>query len=411
MAMTQNPALAAPHGNEPVLGQERIQSVDALRGAIMIVMALDHVRDYISSAAMAFNPTDLTRTTPAIFFTRWITHFCAPVFAFTAGVGAFFWLRQDRTKSQLSRFLTSRGLWLIVLELTVLRWIVFSQAGIHGQLIILLVIWMLGLSMIVLAGLVHLPARLLLALSLVVIATRNLFDSVAPERFGSAAWVWNILHQQGVFRVDGALVLAAYPLIPWFAVMAAGYCFGPVLRWDQARRQRFLVRLGIALSVAFIVIRGINRYGDPFPWTPQRSSLFTVMSFLNCVKYPPSLDFLLMTMGPAFLMLAWLERFHFSENNPLIVFGRVPLFYYVLHLGVAHLLAIFLGFVRYGWQSFLLLPPPSMGGPAKSFPPNFGYNLWMVYAVWTSVVVILYPVCRWYAGVKQRRHDWWLSYL
>ncbi len=409
MAATQIHA-ASPAG-QVVPGTVRIQSVDALRGAIMIVMALDHVRDYVSSAAMAFSPTDLTRTTAAIFFTRWITHFCAPVFAFTAGVGAFLWLGRGRTKGQLSRFLTSRGLWLMVLELTVLRWMVFSQAAIHGQLIILLVLWMLGLSMIVLAGLVHLPARMLLALSILVITAHNLLDPVSPQRFGPAAWIWNILHQQGVFRVDGALVLAAYPLIPWFALMAAGYCFGPVLRWDPARRQRFLVRLGIGLTIAFVVIRAVNRYGDPFPWATQRSALFTALSFLNCIKYPPSLDFLLMTMGPAFLLLAWLERFRFSESNPLIVFGRVPLFYYVLHLGVAHLLTIFLGFGRYGWQSFLLLPPPSMGGPAKSFPPDFGYSLWVVYVVWMAVVVMLYPVCRWYAGLKQRRRDWWLSYL
>jgi uncharacterized membrane protein len=411
MAITQNPAVSVPGAGETGAGPRRIQSVDALRGLIMIVMAVDHVRDFTSSAAMAFSPTDLTRTTPLLFFTRWITHFCAPVFAFTAGVGALLWLRKDRTKGQLSRFLTSRGLWLIVLELTVLRWIMFSQAGIHNQLIILLVLWMLGLSMIVLAGLVHLPARWLLGLSLVVIATHNLLDSVRPERFGRAAWIWDILHQQAVFRYDGMIFLVAYPLVPWFAVMAAGYCFGPVLRWEPARRQRFLVRLGIGLSAAFVVVRAINGYGDPSHWATQRSGLFTALSFLNCTKYPPSLDFLLMTMGPAFLVMAWLERVRFSENNPLIVFGRVPFFYYVVHLGVAHVLAIGLGWMRYGWQSFLLLPPPSMGSPAKLFPADYGYSLWVVYAVWVAVVVILYPMCRWYAGLKQRRRDWWLSYL
>jgi uncharacterized membrane protein len=377
----------------------------------MILMALDHVRDFISSAAMSFSPTDLTRTTTSLFLTRWITHFCAPVFAFTAGIGSFLWLRRDRTTGQLSRFLLTRGLWLMLLELTALRWILFLQTGINNQLIILSVIWMLGLAMVVLAAVVHLPARWLAALSIAVIAGHNLFDSVQPSRFGRAAWVWDILHQQAVFRFHGANFLVAYPLVPWIAVMAAGYCFGPVLRWEPARRQRFLVRLGIALSIAFVVIRALNRYGEPVPWAAQHSALFTVLSFLNCTKYPPSLDFLLMTLGPALVAMAWLERVRFSDANPLIVFGRVPLFYFVVHLAVIHVLAILVGFFRYGWHGFLLLPAPSMGGPAQAFPADYGISLLAVYGMWIAVVVMLYPVCRWYAQLKQRRHDWWLSYL
>jgi uncharacterized membrane protein len=267
---TENPALhLSARPPERALRQGRLQAVDALRGAVMILMALDHVRDFISSAAMSFSPTDLTRTTTSLFLTRWITHFCAPVFAFTAGIGSFLWLRRDRTTGQLSRFLLTRGLWLMLLELTALRWILFLQTGINNQLIILSVIWMLGLAMVVLAAVVHLPARWLAALSIAVIAGHNLFDSVQPSRFGRAAWVWDILHQQAVFRFHGANFLVAYPLVPWIAVMAAGYCFGPVLRWEPARRQRFLVRLGIALSIAFVVIRALNRYGEPVPWAAQ----------------------------------------------------------------------------------------------------------------------------------------------
>lgn len=377
----------------------------------MILMALDHVRDFISSAAMSFSPTDLTRTTTSLFLTRWITHICAPVFAFTAGIGSFLWLRRNRTTGQLSRYLLTRGLWLMLLELTALRLILYLDIGINNRLIILSVIWMLGLAMVVLAALVHLPARWLAALSIVVIAGHNLFDSVEPSRFGRAAWVWDILHQQAVFRFHGTNLLVAYPLVPWVAVMAAGYCFGPVLRWEPARRQRFLVRLGILLGIAFVVIRALNRYGEPVPWAAQHSALFTVLSFLNCTKYPPSLDFLLMTLGPAMLALAWLERVRFSDANPLIVFGRVPLFYFVVHLAVIHVLAILVGFFRYGWHGFLLLPAPSMGGPAQSFPADYGISLLAVYGMWIAVVVMLYPVCRWYAQLKQRRHDWWLSYL
>jgi len=373
-------------------------------------MALDHIRDFVSSAAMSFSPTDLTRTTAAIFFTRWITHFCAPVFAFTAGIGAFLWARR-RTKAQLSRFLLARGLWLIVLELTVLRFILYFNFRYHDTLIILLVIWMLGLSMLLLAAVVHLPVRWLAALSIAMIATHNLLDGVDAARFGSAAWLWNILHQQGIFRFHSDTVLIAYPLIPWPAVMALGYCFGSVLLWDPTRRERFLLRLGLALSVAFVLLRALNVYGDPAPWSRQSSVLFTMLSFLNCTKYPPSLAFLLMTLGPAFIAMAWLERVRLSANHAVIVFGRVPFFYYVVHLAVIHVLAIVMGFLRYGKASFLLLPAPSLGGPAEAFPANYGYDLWVVYVVWVAVIVMTYPMCRWFAQLKQRRHDWWLSYL
>jgi uncharacterized membrane protein len=377
----------------------------------MILMALDHIRDFISSAAMSFSPTDLTKTTAPVFFTRWITHFCAPVFAFTAGIGAFLWVQRNRTKAQLSRFLVARGLWLIFLELTVLRFIMFSNFHFRNSLIILLVIWMLGLCMIALAALVHLPTRILAVLSIVMIASHNLLDPIQPERFGRWAWLWDIFHQQAVFRFGSNSYLVAYPLIPWVAVMALGYCSGTVLLWDAGRRQRFLVRLGLALSVAFIVLRAVNRYGDPQRWSVQHSGLFTLLSFLNCTKYPPSLPFLLMTLGPALLVMAWLENVRLSSTNPLIVFGRVPFFFYVIHLAVVHALAIVINFFRYGRTSFLLLPPPSMGGPREIFPPGYGFNLWVVYAVWMVVIVMLYPVCRWFAELKQRRGDWWLSYL
>jgi uncharacterized membrane protein len=409
MVSAEKPALDSSVAQQTI--SRRVQSVDALRGAVMIIMALDHVRDFVSSAAMSFSPTDLSQTTASLFFTRWITHFCAPVFAFTAGMSAFLWMRRDRTKGQLSRFLLTRGLWLILLELTVLRWILFLQFGWTNQLIILSVIWMLGLSMIVLAGLIHLPTSWLAALSVVVIAGHNYFDSVKSASFGHAAWLWDILHVQSVFPLFGANLLVAYPLVPWFAVMALGYCFGPVLRWDRARRQRLLISLGTVLSLAFVVIRTWNRYGDPASWSTQHSTLFTVLSFLNCTKYPPSLQFLLMTLGPALIVMALLERVRFSETNPLIIFGRVPFFYFAVHLAVAHVFAILLGVIRYGAHGFLLLPAPSMGSPANLFPPNYGYDLWVVYAVWTAVVAMLYPVCRWYAQLKQRRHDWWLSYL
>jgi uncharacterized membrane protein len=390
----------------------RIQSVDALRGAIIIIMALDHVRDYTSLAAMSFSPTDLSRTSAALFLTRWITHFCAPVFAFTAGIGAFFWYQHGHTKFELSRFLLTRGLWLVLLEISVVRFILFFQWQFRGGLIVFLVFWMLGLSMVVLAALVHLPAKILATLSLLVIAAHNLLDPIEPARFGRLAPLWDILHQQAVFPFHGVLLFVAYPLVPWIAVMAAGFCWGPVLVWDSPRRQKFLVRTGIALSIAFILLRAWNHYGDPAPWSPQDSALFAFLSFLNTTKYPPSLLFLLMTLGPALIALACLERVNFSCNHPVIVFGRVPFFFFLFHFALAHLTAIALAALRYGPHQFLLLPPPSIGGPRELFPQDYGFSLPVVYFVWLAVVAVAYPVCRWYANLKQRRRDlWWLSYL
>jgi len=261
------------------------------------------------------------------------------------------------------------------------------------------------------AALVHLPLRVLAALSIAVIASHNMLDNVPAARFGPAAWVWDILHQQAIFQFHGDSVLVAYPLIPWVAVMAAGYCLGPVLLWEAARRRRFLWRLGVALSVAFFLFRAVNGYGDPAHWSFQRSTLFTILSFLNYTKYPPSLEFLLMTLGPALAAMAWLERAHLASTSPVIVFGRVPLFFFVVHLAMIHALAILMGYFRYGRASFLLLPAPSMGGAGELFPPGYGYDLWVVYLVWLAAIAMLYPLCRWYAQLKRRRDDWWLSYL
>lgn len=406
------PHMAAPAIAVKPAPAPRIQSVDALRGAIMILMAIDHIRDYVARSAMQFLPTDLTRTTPPIFFTRWITHFCAPVFMLTAGLGAFFWMtRGHHSRPQLSRFLVTRGMWLILLEVTVLRLILLSQVSYRREIVILMILWAIGCSMIALAALIYLPIRTLAALSIAIIALHNLLDPIPASRFGHFAWFWDILHQQGLFTFAGINFVVAYPVLPWIGVVSLGYCLGRVFSWDTGRRQRFLMRIGFALTAAYLLLRAINIYGDPSPWAHQRSSLFTVLSFLNTTKYPPSLDFLLMTLGPALMALSWLERFRLASTNPLIVFGRVPFFYYVAHLAVAHFIAILMNFARYGSKPFLLLAPPSMGSPSNLFPPNYGYPLWTAYAVWIVVVAALYPACLWFSRLKQRRHDWWLSYM
>jgi len=373
----------------------------------MIVMAIDHVREFFNAGAMEFQPDNLARTTAALFFTRWITHFCAPVFMFTAGLGAFFWLSGGRTKWELSRFLWTRGLWLIVLELTVLR-VAMNFSFIPGM-VLLSVLWALGWSIIALGFLAHLPIRWLAILSIAGIALHNLADSVNASQFGGMAWIWNILHQPGVFQAGRVQVLAAYPLVPWIFVMSAGFCFGPVIALDPHLRRWWMVRIGLGMTLAFLVIRAINIYGDPFRWSTKVPGM-VVLSFLRCTKYPPSLDFLLMTLGPALLLMAWLDRRTLAKTNPLMVFGRVPLFYFLVHLFVIHGLTIPFAWVRYGHAGFLFNPQPGLGGTVP-FPPNYGYALWVVYAVWIAVVAIMYPVCLWFARLKERNHAWWLSYL
>ena len=390
----------------------RLPAIDALRGLVMIVMALDHVRDFFSRDAMIFSPTDLARTTPGLFLTRWITHFCAPVFMLTAGMGAFLWWQRNRTRRQLSEFLLTRGLWLLALELVVMRVAYYFSLSLEYP-ILLLVLWSLGASMIALAALVWLPTRLLAVLSIAALALHNCLDGVQASQFGSAAPTWNILHQVGAFRVAGRLVIVGYPLAPWIALIAAGFCLGRVFLMDPAVRRRILLLIGAGSTLAFVILRAANVYGDPAPWTTQRTAVYTLLSFLNCTKYPPSLDFLLMTLGPALLVLAYFDRVPFRATNPLLVLGRVPLFFFVLHFYAAHAAASFMAWLRYGHAAFafLFVPMPSMGGPSQLFPAGFGYDLWVVYIAWVLIVVGLYPLCRWFAQIKSRRRDWWLSYL
>ena len=396
---------------KPAQPGTRLLSVDALRGLVMVIMALDHVRDFFHADAMLFSPTDLSRTTPVLFFTRWITHYCLPVFMFAAGMGVYFYGR-SRSRGQLSRFLWTRGLWFIVLELTVMRFAYNFNFSLRF-LILLLILWIFGICMLAMAALVYVPMRWLAALSVAAILLHNCLDGIRAQQFGSAACAWNLLHQPGVIPVAGKLALVTYTFLPWIAVMAAGFCFGRVFQMEPDARRRIMLRLGLALTTAFIALRVWNHYGDPAPWTHQKSALFTVLSFLNCTKYPGSLDFLLMTLGPALLVLAWFDRLTFKPANPLVVFGRVPMFYFILHFYLIHVLAVLFAWLRYGSAAaaFVFNPLPSMGGPRELFPANFGYGLWTAYGVWLLVLVLLYPGCRWFAGVKSRRRDWWLSYL
>jgi uncharacterized membrane protein len=393
-------------------GARRVVAIDAIRGVVMVLMALDHVRDFVHRGAMSYSPTDLARTTTALFLTRWVTHICAPVFMFTAGMGAFLWWQQSRTRQQLSTFLLTRGFWLLVLELTVMR-LAYNFDFSQRYPLLLLVLWALGACMIGLAALVWLPLRALAVLSIAVVTLHNCLDYVTASQFGASAGIWNLIHEAGAFRLAGATVIVGYPLVPWIAVMALGFCFGRVFLMESSLRRRYLVAIGAASTLAFVVIRALNRYGDPVPWSTQSSVIDTALSFLNTTKYPPSLAFLLMTLGPALLALAYFDLAELKPSNPLVVFGRVPLFFFVIHFYAAHATAVVLAWLRYGRASltFAFHPVPSMGGPRELFPAGFGYDLWVVYVVWTLIGLGLYPACRWFARIKGTRRDWWLSYL
>jgi uncharacterized membrane protein len=391
---------------------DRNRAVDALRGLAMIIMALDHTRDFFHQAAMSFSPEDLTRTNTVLFFTRWITHLCAPVFFFTTGLGAFFWQGRGHKESQTA-FLVKRGLWLVVLEITALRFALTFSLW-KGPLL-LAILWALGWSMVALGLLSRLPLRLLAVMAVLVIVLHNLADQVNAQSLGAAGPLWSILHQPGPLLLDGIIVFVAYPLIPWIAVMAAGFCFGPVMRMEPHRRRTWMVRLGLGMIGAFILLRAVNVYGDPVRWTSEVPDK-TWLAFLRCTKYPPSLDFLLMTLGPALLLLAWFDRLDLSlaglsGKNPLLVFGRVPLFYFLLHFLLIHLLTIPFAYFRYGQVAFLFDPLPLLGGSAEQYPPDFGYDLPVVYGVWILVVAMMYPLCLWFSRLKERRRDWWLSYI
>jgi uncharacterized membrane protein len=406
----QEMTLQSPPNTKPGV-QSRLQSLDILRGAIMIIMALDHVREYFNTDAQHFGADDLSKTFAALFFTRWITHFCAPVFMLLAGAGAFLWQQRGRSRGELSTFLVTRGLWIIFLDLTFVKCFGFYFTFDYS-FIVLIVIWALGLSMVALAGLIYLPPRVLLAVSLAMICLHDLFDGVKAASFGNWAGIWNVLHQPGMFKLGDHMMLVSYPLIPWIGVMSAGYCFGQLFLLEPERRRSILLRLGGAITVAFLVVRAINIYGDPRHWAVQKSAVFTVLSFLNCVKYPPSLDYLLMTLGPAILVLGLIEYVRVGPSNPFLVFGRVPMFYYVLHLPLIHGLAALAAGIRYHDLAFLLKQQlPTLGGSARDFPADYGYNLAETYLIWILIVVILYFPCRWYANLKARRRDPWLSYL
>lgn len=384
----------------------RIDSIDVLRGVVMILMALDHVRDYFGVPG---NPTDPARASAALFFTRWITHLCAPVFFLLTGTGAYL-AGARRSTAALSRFLVTRGLWLIALELTLFRCFAY-QFNVDYRVTMLVILWALGWSMIALGALVRLPVPFVATIGVGLIALHNLADPIRAASLGRWAPLWRVLHEQGLaLATPRVVVFVAYPLVPWVGVTAAGYALGPVFRWSAERRRRWLFGSGLASIAAFAVLRAVNVYGDPVRWRAFPSASRTALSVLNATKYPPSLVFLLMTLGPALLLLSWLDRGTPRALTPALVFGRVPLFYFLLHLPLIHALAVAVCYARYG-AAHWMFESPSLANYPFTAPPGWGVSLPVVYALWAAVVIALYAPCRWFAAVKARRHDAWLSYL
>jgi uncharacterized membrane protein len=388
----QNTAVAPalPSARDEATDTGRIVSVDVLRGLVMALMALDHTRDFFGAGG--FNPRDVTE--PALFLTRWITHLCAPTFILLAGLSAFLYGR-GKSLGELSRFLVTRGLFLILVDFTLIKFgwrFELDLFRVTGG-----VIFVIGASMIALAALIWLPRWVVAVVALVMIAGHNLFDGVAPEALGQGAWAWRLVHEGGPIPLgNGAGLYVLYPLIPWIGVMAAGYVLGPVMQREPETRQRFLFALGAAVTLGFILLRASNLYGDPAPWTPQETWLSTLLLFLNCEKYPPSLLYLLMTLGPVLMLLASFEHARGSLAQALAIFGKVPFFFYVVHIYLIHALA-----VATGWAMTATL----------ATNPKIGLSLSGIYLVWLLVLALLYPLCRWFAGLKARRTEWWWSYL
>jgi uncharacterized membrane protein len=377
--------------------QGRLFSIDALRGLVMILMVLDHTRIYFHADALLFDPTDLTKTNPILFMTRWLTHFCAPVFVFLAGTGVFLSLSYGKPKKEIVHFLVTRGLWLVILELTLIHFFwEFNFNFLNAS-----ILWVLGWSMVILAGLIFLPHWIVIFGGILTIASHNLFDGVRSDSFGLFHWLWTILHHPGRFEVvEGLALKVRYPLIPWVGVMAVGFGFGKLWLLERTRRRPWMLSLGVFLTLLFVFIRITNSYGDPRPWLIYQNGWWTFFSFINLEKYPPSLLYLLATLGPAIIILALFDQFRAPGIliGPLAVFGQVPLFFYMVHLFLIHAWSVISVYVEYGQTPVL---------------DHSGYDLPVVYLVWLAVVVMLYPVCRWFTAFKKHRsrdHKW-LSYL
>ena len=402
-----------------VAGQ-RLESVDLLRGLVMVIMALDHTREFFTYVRTT--PENLAQSTLPLFFARWITHFCAPTFFFLAGTGVFLSASRGKSTSQIAGFLVKRGAWLIILEFAVVD---LGFSFVPGQ-IFAGVLWALGACMIILAALVWLPPKWVGILGVAIIFLHHLSDRIRPESFGALNYLWRLIHQPGVImiRPPDIFFINLYVWVPWCGVMAAGYGFGKLLLLAPDKRRQWAFRIGLAATVLFLILRFTHSYGQPpaeatlipfsaGPYVPQPTLAKSIMAFLNVCKYPPSLQFLLMTLGPALMVLSWFDRLDLAAGKnwlwkKVLVYGQVPMFYYILHIWLIHVLAILVAMVHGQSYEWLL-----HGGIFRGAGPTdvYGYGLPFIYLMWFVVVVTLYPACAWYARYKRSHKQWWLRYL
>lgn len=374
----------------------------------MIIMALDHVRDFTHQDAMLNDPMNFATTSPALFFTRWITHFCAPVFVFLAGTSGYLQSLRKSTK-ELSIFLIKRGLWLILLEVTLITFgITFD---VHWSIFVLQVIWAIGISMVFLGLAVWLPFKAIFVLGLLLVLGHNSLDFYEANNKGGYGVFYSLLHRQEFFPLwNNHGLLNLYPFLPWTGLMLLGYCFGRLFTmYEGVQRRKVLTATGVGVILFFIALRATNLYGDPSPWATQKNALFTFFSFINTTKYPPSLLYMCMTIGPAILFLAWTENVKNGVTKVITVYGRVPFFYYLLHFYLIHLLA--LAFSLFRGHSFAEGAAGAPNIPFKFIFPGEGVSLGVTYLIWLGVVVALYPLCKWFSDYKQSHKQWWLSYL
>ncbi|MES2875352.1 MAG: heparan-alpha-glucosaminide N-acetyltransferase domain-containing protein [Bacteroidota bacterium] len=389
-------------------GKTRVDSIDILRGLVMIIMALDHTRDYFHIHAWTQDPLNLATTTPALFLTRWITHFCAPIFTFLAGTSVWFQAK-NKSKKELSSFLIKRGLWLVVVEIVVFNF-AFSFDPSY-TIIALQTIWSIGVSMIILGLLIWLPFKAVLAIGLLIVLGHNSLDFYEASNKGGFSLLYSIIHRPGFFPLNKEHSLfVLYPVLPWLGIMILGYCFGRLFTaYQGAERRKILSLLGIGLTLFFILLRAINIYGDPKPWSQQNSVLYTLFSFIDTQKYPPSLLYAAMTIGPGMIFLSLIEKTKNVITDIIVVYGRVPFLYYVLHFFLIHVLCMIFFLMRGHKFSEGIYEGPNM------FPyfiiPKEGYSLGVVYLIWIGVIIVLYPVCKWFSEYKKTHRKWWLSYL
>ncbi|MGZ8541850.1 MAG: DUF1624 domain-containing protein [Chitinophagaceae bacterium] len=393
-------------------GQKRIESIDILRGIAMVIMALDHVRDYFHLTGFTDDPLNLATTTPFLYFTRWITHLCAPIFVFLSGTSIYLQSLR-KTKKELSAFLIKRGLWLIFAEFIIIAFAwTFNP---FYNFIPLQVIWAIGISMVILGFAIRLPYHFILVMGLVIVFGHNLLDiPEAAPGFKAGFW-WDLLHH-GHFAaypyMPGHFAVIVYPFVPWLGVMMLGYCTGIFFspKFSPEQRRKIIFRLGIALILFFVIVRFINIYGDPVAWTVQKNGLFTFLSFMKVNKYPPSLLYLCITIGPALVLLSFMEKFKNGFTNIMVVFGRTAFFYYIIHIYLIHLLATIVFFAKGHSMQDALNSMQNL--PFMFLIPGEGYNLPVVYGIWAFVIILLYPICKWYDKYKTRHKEkWWLSYL